>query len=117
MRIENKMKLVTYGIIISVISVVLASVFLYNPYPGEYWYSAPDGTYSVFVSSDIEDQQIYFPLSESSGGDLHGYWKVASNVTVPDSVTRMEGEYGEHVFGYAKATLQNNIITNLEDPQ
>jgi hypothetical protein len=75
----------------------------------DYWGLAPNGEYLVFVSGKIENEKIFFPLCEHSAGDLHGYWNIASNVSIPDSIKNSEFPYG-----YALATLQNNVIVNLE---
>jgi hypothetical protein len=77
----------------------------------DYWGSAPDGKYSVFICNNIEDNKIYFPICEHSGGDLHGYWNVADNVSIPDAIERLDSG---HPCGYAVATLKGNNIVMLE---
>jgi hypothetical protein len=102
----TKIILFSFAIIISFIA-IWSYVDWLNV--SDYWGLAPDGKYSVFIYDNIEKGRIYFSICENSGGDLHGYWNVASNVSIPDSILNKE-----HQCGYATATLQNNVIVNLE---
>jgi hypothetical protein len=56
---------------------------------GQYWNTAPDGFYKMVVyPTGFKDGKIGFAMCEDSPGPLHGYWKVAENVTFP-----VQGEY------------------------
>ncbi len=109
-----------------------------------YWYSAPNGRYHVYLT-DFENGTAYFPWCEHTNSYLHGDWKAASNVTLPPSITienqinvivdaywdgtyyisEDDGKqyktlmpiYGNRtlIYGHAWATINNNVIVNLED--
>ena len=42
--------------------------------PQQYWDSAPDGYYDV-IPFKVETGHVSFPLSETSGSQLHGRWQ------------------------------------------
>lgn len=68
-------------------------------YPGQYWYSAPDGTYRV-EGGPIENGSVFFPMCPTAPTELHGSWQVASNVTTLDWMQSY------HV------TLRSNVIVD-----
>ena len=73
------------AIICIFIGVGLACMLSYQQWldASDYWGSAPDGDYTVFISMnehiDYKNHRVFFPLCESSGGDLHGWWTFTDN--------------------------------------
>ena len=56
-----------------------------NYYDGD----APDGVYDVLpYEPDIPRERgyVYFPMSETSGSELHGKWKVSESVFLSPNV-------------------------------
>lgn len=99
-----------FSIIIIFVALFLSLAFVYIFYNSwlnqtDYWGLAPDGEYAVFVDTDYcvnyKTHKVWLPISESSGGDLHGEW------TFTDNTTFYPYDGG---CGYYGVLLQGNII-------
>jgi len=117
----------------------------------QYWeHPVPDGVYEVNVYVDLNEDleftgnSLSFPMCPSYGGQLHGTWNIAQNVTLPDELEMFveeriidaywDGTYAERSGGTGKlykhyvyvygnvtvthgwilATLENDVIVKLE---